>query len=687
MGESNIMSENSKYLEEILSLKNKIKDLKNLESKLEKSQESFKGLYEFNKTIINAIPFGMDIIDNEGNILFISQNLETLLGKKAIGKKCWELYKDNRQQCPSCILKKRIKIGTTNIVISNGCLGGKIFQITHTGLVYKDKKAILKVFEDITSSKNAEMALFESEETFRVAFESAGIGMGIAALDGSWLKVNSSFCKIVGYSQKELLFLGFQDVTHPKDLGSDVDYVERMLKGEIPYYVMQKRYIHKQGNIIWVFLNVSLVKKDNGEPLYFVFQIQNITKQHHTKERQDELNKELRKLNKVFKKLSLVDPNTGLYNYRYFVDVLEIELHRAIRYSQSLAVAMLDIDGFKALNDAYGNQFGDMLLRQLSYQIKKTLRRYDVVFRYGGDEFVIVSPGSTRLDVMHLMKRLFDNLSEYKFGNKDNIVSMKLTAAIVSYPEDKILKGVDFICIADKVIIKAKEDGGNKIYSTKELDNNKGLNNKIKTAENDIQIVKNKVCNLNNRSNQIIAEAILGFTKTVNVKDKDIGQNKDKIVKYSIKIAQFLGLSKKQIESVKLAAVLYDLGKIGIDKNILLKESTLTEKEFNKIKEHPVIAVDIIKLISSFNDIIPIVLHHHERWDGCGYPSGLKGKEIPIGARILGIADSFQALISARPYRKAYTEDDAIKIIKDDVGLKFDSKIAKVFVSVLAKVQ
>ncbi|MCK5288895.1 MAG: HD domain-containing protein, partial [Candidatus Omnitrophica bacterium] len=222
---------------------------------------------------------------------------------------------------------------------------------------------------------------------------------------------------------------------------------------------------------------------------------------------------------------------------------------------------------------------------------------------------------------------------------------------------------------------------------TKELDNNKGLNNKIKTAENDIQIVKNKVCNLNNRSNQIIAEAILGFTKTVNVKDKDIGQNKDKIVKYSIKIAQFLGLSKKQIESVKLAAVLYDLGKIGIDKNILLKESTLTEKEFNKIKEHPVIAVDIIKLISSFNDIIPIVLHHHERWDGCGYPSGLKGKEIPIGARILGIADSFQALISARPYRKAYTEDDAIKIIKDDVGLKFDSKIAKVFVSVLAKVQ
>ncbi|MCK5393977.1 MAG: PAS domain S-box protein, partial [Candidatus Omnitrophica bacterium] len=220
------MSENSKYLEEILSLKNKIKDLKKLESKLEKSQESFKGLYEFNKTIINAIPFGMDIIDNEGNILFISQNLETLLGKKAIGKKCWELYKDNRQQCPSCILKKRIKIGTTNIVISNGCLGGKIFQITHTGLVYKDKKAILKVFEDITSSKNAEMALFESEETFRVAFESAGIGMGIAALDGSWLKVNSSFCKIVGYSQKELLFLGFQDVTHPKDLGSDVDYVE-----------------------------------------------------------------------------------------------------------------------------------------------------------------------------------------------------------------------------------------------------------------------------------------------------------------------------------------------------------------------------------------------------------------------------------------------------------------------------
>ncbi len=678
------MSEGKKYLEEISSLRKKIKQLEKLETKLKVSQESLKGLYEFNQTIINAIPFGMDIVDNEGNLLFISENLETGLRKKAIGKKCWEFYKDNRKQCPSCVLKKGIKIGTTNTVIVEGCFGGKIFKITHIGLLYKGKKAILKILEDITSRKKAEMALFESEETFRVAFESAGIGMGIAALDGVWLKVNRSFCKFMGYSQDELQCLGFQDVTHPDDLGADVDYVEKMLKGEIPYYCMQKRYIHKKGAILWVLLNVSLVKKDNGEPLYFVFQIQDITKQQQANESQEELNKELRRLNKGFKKLSLIDPHTGLYNYRYLVDVLDKEFHRAIRYSQPLSVTMLDIDCFKAMNDVYGHQFGDILLRQLSSQIKKSLRRYDVIVRYGGDEFVIVSPGTSSKDVLNLIQRLFERLNEYKFGNKDNIVSIKLTAAIVSYPEYKILKSMDFIDVADKVLNKAKEDGGNIIYSTRELENNNnGLNPETKIYERNIQIFKNKISKLNKRANQTISEAIFAFAKTVKMKDNYRGQKNYKIVQYSVEIAKELGLSTEQIKSVRLAAMIYDLGKIGIDEKILIKDSVLTEKEFKKVKEHPVIAVDIIRPIGFFKDIIPIVLHHHERWDGCGYPSGLKGKDIPIGARIICLTDAFQALVSDRPYRKAYTEDDAINIIKDESGCKFDFKISKIFISVL----
>jgi HD-GYP domain-containing protein (c-di-GMP phosphodiesterase class II) len=144
-----------------------------------------------------------------------------------------------------------------------------------------------------------------------------------------------------------------------------------------------------------------------------------------------------------------------------------------------------------------------------------------------------------------------------------------------------------------------------------------------------------------------------------------------------------LELPKDEVESVKQAAILHDLGKIGISERILLKKSKLTRREFDEIKKHPQIAADIIRPIHFLHKIIPLVLHHHERWDGKGYPSGLKGEEIVIGARIIAIADIYQALISNRPYRKAYGQNEAIDIIKDGSGSQFDPKIVEVFLQII----
>ncbi|MDD5438948.1 MAG: HD-GYP domain-containing protein, partial [Candidatus Omnitrophica bacterium] len=148
-------------------------------------------------------------------------------------------------------------------------------------------------------------------------------------------------------------------------------------------------------------------------------------------------------------------------------------------------------------------------------------------------------------------------------------------------------------------------------------------------------------------------------------------------------IAKALGLWKECVENVRQASMLHDLGKVGISEDILTKPGKLTDEEFAKIKAHPQIGADIIRPIQFMHDIIPFILHHHERWDGTGYPSGLEGREIPLGARIIAVADSFQALISDRPYRKAYPEDEAIGMIGEEAGKQFDPAMVKIFLELV----
>jgi len=200
-----------------------------------------------------------------------------------------------------------------------------------------------------------------------------------------------------------------------------------------------------------------------------------------------------------------------------------------------------------------------------------------------------------------------------------------------------------------------------------------------------VRVLKEKIEKLTKRGNQNLAESIFAFAKTLEIKDHYTGEHVESTVNYSIRIAKELKLSLQDIENIKQASALHDLGKIGISDRILHKRSKLTKKEFDEIKKHPQIAADIIRPIQFMHDIIPLVLYHHERWDGKGYPAGLSGEEIPVGARIIAIADVYQALTSDRPYRKAYSRKDALKIISEGAGSQFDPAMVKIFFTVLKK--
>jgi diguanylate cyclase (GGDEF)-like protein len=335
---------------------------------------------------------------------------------------------------------------------------------------------------------------------------------------------------------------------------------------------------------------------------------------------------------------------------------------------------MLDLDYFKSINDVYGHRFGDLVLKQFSAQLKKMVRRSNSVIRYGGEEFVIVAPDTGKSGAMRLGHRILDTIGISSFGDKYATIKLKISLAVVSYPEDGFIKPMDMLERAEQILNKAKESGGNRLCCVQDLKVEQKPGNHAS-----ITYLKEKMERLNKRANQGLIEAIFAFAKTIEMKDHYTGEHVEQTVHFATMIAESMNLSKEEVLRIRQAAILHDLGKIGISEQILQKPSKLTSKEFKEIKKHPLIGVDIIRPIHLLHDIVPLIMYHHERWDGKGYPEGLSGEDIPVGARIIALADTYQALISNRPYRKAYGRKEAKEIIQRLSGTQFDPVLVNVF--------
>jgi diguanylate cyclase (GGDEF)-like protein len=400
----------------------------------------------------------------------------------------------------------------------------------------------------------------------------------------------------------------------------------------------------------------------------------------------EESNRTILQLNKKLSKLALKDPHTGVYNRRYLKETLEKELSLARRHAQSVSILMMDIDYFKSVNDVYGHTFGDLVLRQFAQLLKKATRRYDSIFRFGGEEFVIISPRTDRPGSLILAKRLLKIINMHSFGNKANAIKLKLSISVASYPEDGlVIRGFDLVTLADRILNRVKEYGGNKVYSSEDLEKTEGHLLSENETDAVMELLKKKVNRLTQRANQSLIEAIFALAKTTGLKDRYSDAFTNRTIHYAIEIAKMLKLRKNEIEHIRKAAMLHDLGKVGINEDILLKKSKLTTREFETMKKHPQLSTDIIRPLYFLRGTIPSILYHHERWDGKGYPHGLKGNGIPLGARIIAIVDAYRSLTAHRPYRKAYSKSSVMRILKRESGTKFDPRVAAAFLKILAR--
>ena len=358
------------------------------------------------------------------------------------------------------------------------------------------------------------------------------------------------------------------------------------------------------------------------------------------------------------------DGLTGLLNHRHFHEVIQREIGIAANTKRNLSMLLLDVDLFKTYNNTYGYIAGDNLLKKVSEVLQTVVGRGGKIARFGGDEFAILLPNTTIEKATLIAENIRKLISEIDLSLSGELHEgdVSVSIGISNYPSHANTKE-ELIACSSHALYQAKQRSRNKvvIYFT----------------------LLDDLLNSLHQDERELLTTIKTLMRVINAKDNYTVGHSERVTEYALLIANELKLSESEMKILRYGAYLHDIGKIEISREILNKPGKLTEAEFDQIKKHPENGVDLLKPIQSLENIISVVRYHHERFDGTGYPDNLKGEEIPFLARIICVADSFDAIISRRPYRTAQSISYAIEELENCAGTQFDPRIVNVFVKTL----
>ncbi|TYQ16388.1 UNVERIFIED_CONTAM: diguanylate cyclase (GGDEF)-like protein [Acetivibrio alkalicellulosi] len=362
--------------------------------------------------------------------------------------------------------------------------------------------------------------------------------------------------------------------------------------------------------------------------------------------------------------LTIKDELTGAYNQRFFHMMLEKEIQKSQKSGESIGLIMLDIDDFKMFNDIYGHNFGDSILKKTVSILTKVSAEDECICRYGGDEFAIIVTGD---DLEKLEKRAKDIQKDFEsqkviFNQKEAYNKLTLSIGFSEYPNKAKSKN-ELIYQADMALYHAKNLGKDKVHLYKDA----------------ILQIRRSISS----DHQQLIGVFKGLLSTISAKDKYTLGHCERVSTYVVMIGEAMELDIKEISIIQYAALLHDIGKIEIPKFILNKKEKLTDEEFSLLRQHPRYSQNILEPLEGMDQLIDYVRHHHERYDGKGYPDRLKGDEISLGARILCVADSFDAMVSERPYSKKMTIEQAVEELVVNSGTHFDPYVVNVFIEAM----
>ena len=360
-------------------------------------------------------------------------------------------------------------------------------------------------------------------------------------------------------------------------------------------------------------------------------------------------------------KLASTDFLTGLYNFGYFQEKIG-EYFQNASDQHPLALIILDVDYFKHYNDIHGHQAGDLLLSVIGDVLTEKVGHPGFVARYGGDEFVVVLPDVASADAKRIAEEIREMINSQKFQGEEYQPEGKITISCgIAVCPTHALNPKDLIKHADQALYRAKS-----------LDRNKVEMYFSVFDELDVEGDEKELLN-----------SIRTLVSVINAKDRYTYGHSERVTDYAIKLGNKLYLPQEQIHLLGYAAFLHDIGKIEIDRDLLNKVGPLNKEEWETLKCHSQWGSDIVKAVKKLQPIVPIILYHHENYDGTGYPTGLAGKETPILARIIRIVDSYDAMISRRPYKNQLALSTVLEELRSCAGTKFDPDLVDLFCEII----
>lgn len=458
-----------------------------------------------------------------------------------------------------------------------------------------------------------------AEKRFRSLFEQAQIGICYLETDGSFINTNDYFNQMFQYTRDELMSLNIRDLNDKTEYNQNYALTQLLNDQYAVDHTVEKPLLRKDGTTFWANISVSRIRF-NQEDIYMSTVI-DIS--------------ERKKAEEMMHYLNYHDQTTGLNNRQYYESHIE---KVDVEGNYPLTLIKIDINGMKLINDAFGYEMGDTLVKKVVSLIKPIVYNSDMFCRFGGSDFLIVYTKVQKPYIDIIIAQINHMMTNETIQNIK--VSVSSAYAVKSSSEEDL-----------NLILKKAEM---RLSREKLIDTSSMLSRTI-------EIIMNSLYEKNSRE--------MEHSKRVSY--------------WCEKIAQRMNLDSHIVSKLRIAGLMHDIGKIGIPDSILDKPDRLTEEEFNLIRKHSEVGYRILSAANEFSEIADYILAHHERWDGMGYPKGLKGSEIPIYARIISVADSFDAMTSDRAYRKAMSFQQAKQEIIKFSSVQFDPSVVKVFLEII----
>src|SRR5499427_4641104 len=415
---------------------------------------------------------------------------------------------------------------------------------------------------------------------------------------------------------------------------------------------------------------------------------------------------------------AITDGLTGVKTHRFFMEALSAEWKRSTRAGRAFALVLMDLDRFKFVNDFYGHLEGDLVLQRVGHILEANCRRSDVVARYGGDEFVILMPETSMEQARQLASKLRSWVCADTLLREKNVSA---SFGIACYP----LHGSspqELIQVADASMYLSKHQGGNTVSTADHVDPNEARRWKRDVLEAYLGVTLKRLFSTGPEAFEEIYQRLKQFTESlaateagngvtlaqsapdaagpqalpqavldtvtslafaIDAKDHYTQGHSQKVSAYAALIAEAMEMTDAEVEEIRLGAVLHDIGKVGIPEQILNKSGPLNPDEWETMKSHVDFGAKILEPLTPLARVRDIVHHHHEYFDGSGYPHSLRGEEIPLGARIVAVADAYDTITSDRTYKKGRSAEDALAELERCANAQFDARIVEIFVRVM----